>query len=85
MCNGISGFFTKELAKQLNTFTQTGVKVSLLVPESAQIDDWDERCLEENGVTIVKAKRQPGFHDPIDWLYYPPEDLKTDIVIGTGE
>ena len=77
-------FFHTELAKQLAKYTQTGVKVTLLVPQSTQIDDWDKRRLEENGVTIVKAKRRPGFTDPIDWLYYPPEDLKTDIVIGIG-
>ena len=83
-CSGFSSIFHTELAKQLAKFTQRGVEVSLLVPESAPIKDWDKRRLEKNGVTIVKAKRQPGFPDPIDWLYYPPEDLKTDIVIGTG-
>ena len=83
-CDLISSFFLRELARQLATFTQIGVEVSLLVPENTQIDDWGKRSLEENGVTIVKAKRRPGFTDPIDWLYYPPEDLKTDIVIGIG-
>ena len=83
-CDLISSFFPRELARQLATFTQIGVEVSLLVPENTQIDDWSKRSLEENGVTIVKAKRRPGFTVPIDWLYYPPEDLKTDIVIGIG-
>ena len=83
-CDLISSFLLRELARQLATFTQIGVEVSLLVPENTQIDDWGKRSLEENGVTIVKAKRRPGFTDPIDWLYYPPEDLKTDIVIGIG-
>ena len=82
--NGLSSFFREELAKQLAKFTQTGVEVSLLVPESALINDWDKRRLEANGVTIVKAEKRPCFPDPIDWLYYPPEDLKTDIVIGIG-
>ena len=81
---GCSSFFFKELAKQLAKFTQTGVEVSLLVPESVQINDWDKRRVEENGVTIVKAKKQPGFTDPIDWLCYPPEKLKSGIVIGIG-
>ena len=80
-CDGFLSITSVELAKQLAKFTQ--VEVSLLVPESEQIDDWEKRSLEENRVTIVKAKRQPGFH-PIDWLYYPPEKLKTDIVIGIG-
>ena len=82
--NGFCSFFREELAKHLAKFTHTGVEVSLLVPESSQINDWDKRGQEENGVTIIKAKRQPGFTDPIDWLYYQPEDLKTDIVIGIG-
>ena len=81
---GFSSFFLKELAKQLAEFSQTGVEVSFLVPESAQINDWHKRRLEENGVTIVKAKKQPGFTDPIDWLCYPPEKLKSGIVIGIG-
>ena len=83
--HGISSFFPEELAKQLAKFTQIGVEVSFLVPESAQVDDWDKRRLEEDGVTIVKAKRQPGFTDPIDWLCYPPEKLKSGFVIGIGE
>ena len=80
----LSSIFREELAKQLAKCTQTGVEVSLLVPESVQINDWDKRSLEENGVTIVKAKKRPCVTNPIDWLYYQPEDLKTDIVIGIG-
>ena len=83
-CDGIAGCFHAELAKQLAKFTQTGVEVSLLVPESALIYDWDKRRLEANGVTIVKAKKRPCFPDPVDWLYYPPEKLKSGIVIGIG-
>ena len=83
-CNGFLGSFPKELAKQLAKFTQTGVKVSLLVPESLQLNDWDKRSLEENGVTIVKAKKRPCFPDPTDWLCYPPEKLNSGIVIGIG-
>ena len=83
-CSGFSSFFHIELAKQLATFTQTGVKVSLLVPESAPIKDWNKRRLEKKGVTIVKAEKRPCFPDPIDWLCYPPEKLKSGIVIGIG-
>ena len=82
--DGFSSFFPRELAKQLAKFTETGVEISLLVPENEQIYDWEKRSLEENGVTIVKAKRRPGFPDPIDWLCYPPEKLKSGIVIGIG-
>ena len=83
-CSGFSRFFHIELAKQLATFTQTGVKVSLLVPESAPLKDWNKRRLEEKGVTIVEAEKRPCFPDPIDWLCYPPEKLKSGIVIGIG-
>ena len=82
--NRFSSFFLEELAKQLAKFAQTGVEVSLLVPESEQINDWHKRSLEENGVTIVTAKKRPCFPDPIDWLCYPPEKLKSGIVIGIG-
>ena len=82
--NGLSSCFREELANQLAKFTQTGVEVSLLVPESALINDWDKSRLEANGVTIVKAKKRPCFPDPIDWLCYPPEKLKSGIVIGIG-
>ena len=81
-CDWYLSMISVELAKQLAKSTQ--VEVSLLVPESEQIDDLEKRILEKNGVTIVKAKRRPGFTDPIDWLCCPPEDLKTDIVIGIG-
>ena len=83
-CNEFSSFFYEELAKQLGKFTQIGVEVSLLVPESALINDWDKRRLEANGVTVVKAKKRPCFPEPIDWLCYPSEKLKSGIVMGIG-
>ena len=75
--------FIRELAKQLAKFKQ--VQVSVLVPEDTLYNEYEERKAKETGVTIVKAKKQPGFFDSIEWLNYPPADLKTDIVIGVGE
>ena len=75
--------FIRELAKQLAKFKQ--VQVSVLVPEDTCYNEYEERKAKEIGVTIVKAKKQPGFFDSIEWLNYPPADLKTDIVIGVGE
>ena len=75
--------FIRELAKQLAKFKQ--VQVSVLVPEGTCYNEYEERKAKEIGVTIVKAKKQPGFFDSIEWLNYPPADLKTDIVIGVGE
>ena len=78
-----SACFIRELAKELAKFKQ--VQVSLLVPEDTRYNEYEERKAKEIGVTIVKAKKQPGFFDSIEWLNYPPADLKTDIVIGVGE
>ena len=75
--------FIRELAKQLAKFEQ--VQVSVLVPEDTFYYENEERKAKEIGVTIVKAKEQQGFSNPIEWLNYPPADLKTDIVIGFGE
>ena len=79
-----SSIFSMELANQLARFSVKSLQVSVLIPENAYIDQWGVSVAENCGVTIVKAEKQPGFLDPIDWLYYPPEDLKTDIVIGIG-
>ena len=75
--------FIRELAKQLAKFEQ--VQVSVFVPEDTFYNEKEERKAKEIGVTIVKAKEQPGFFDSIEWLNYPPAYLKTDIVIGVGE
>ena len=60
------------------------VKVTYLVPENS-CSEREKRSAALNGVTIVEAKKQPGFDDPTDWLYFPPQDLKTDIVLGLGK
>ena len=75
--------FIRGLAKELAKFKQ--VQVSVLVPEDTRYNESEERKAKEIGVTIVKAKKQLGFFDSIEWLNYPPADLKTDIVIGVGE
>ena len=76
--------FTMQLANQLARSSVKSLQVSVLIPENAYIDQWGMSAAENCGVTIVKAKKKLGFPDPIDWLYFPPEDLKTDIVIGIG-
>ena len=72
----------KELSKQLAKFPH--VKVSVLVPEGS-CDEIDKRNAESLNVTIVEAKKKPGFQNPNDWLHFPPKGLTTDIVIGVGE
>ena len=73
---------TKELSKQLAKFRR--VKVTVLVPEGS-CREIDKRDVESREVTIVEAKKPPGFQNPNDWLRFPPKGLTTDIVIGVGE
>jgi len=75
-------FFAQECAIQLAKSPE--VKVTFLVPENT-CNESDKRDAARNGVTIVEAKEQPGFDDPLDWLYFPPQGLTTDCVIGLGE
>lgn len=74
--------FSQELAIQLAKIP--GVKVTFLVPESS-FSRFFKRQVAVASVAIVEAQEIPGFDDPYDWLYFPPQDLKTDIVVGAGE
>ena len=76
-----SSVFAEDLAIQLAKAPE--VKVTFLVPEN-RCYETKKRDAAQHGVTIVEAKEQPGFDDPTDWLYFPPQDLTTDIVVGTG-
>ena len=73
--------FSQALAIQLAKLPN--VKVTLLVPENSYISSFFKRQAVI-GVSIVEAQKIPGFDDPDDWLYFPPQDLKTDVVVGAG-
>ena len=45
---------------------------------------WEEASEQYIRFRLVKAKKRPGFDDPLDWLMFPPEGFKTDIVVGMG-
>ena len=77
-----SMFFSQDLALQLAKIPN--VKVTFLVPENSYIYSFCKREATIAGFTIVEAQKIPGFDDPDDWLYFPPQDLKTDIVVGAG-
>ena len=77
-----SSLLSRQLAIQFAKFPQ--VQVTVLVPEDS-CSKWQKREAASCGVTIVEAKKRPGFDDPVDWLHFPPQDLTTDIVIGAGE
>ena len=72
--------FNRKLAIHLSKHPK--VEVSLLVPEGT-CKDKDKREAQKCGVTVVEAKKWPGY-DPFAWLSFPPQDLRTDIVVGHG-
>ena len=57
------------------------VNVTLLVPQSSCSEE-DRRDAEKQNIVIREAESQPGYHDPLDWLSVPPENLAIDIVLG---
>ena len=78
-----SAFLTRKLAIHLAKFPE--VKVQFLVPEKSCSERHKKDAASRYGVTIVEAREQPGFDEPTDWLYCPPQDFTTDIVVGAGE
>jgi len=72
----------RELAIHLSLHPK--VKVSLLVPEGACNDEDKREVDEKYGITVVDAKKRPGY-DRLDWLSFPPEDLSMNIVVGHGK
>ncbi len=58
------------------------VEVTFLVPEGA-CTDVHKKAAQRYGITVVEAKERPGY-DRLDWLSFPPEDLRMDVVIGHG-
>ena len=79
-----SAICTAQLAKQFAKVLIKGIQVSVFVRGNTHIDQWGMSDAESCGVTIVKAKRQPGLPNSIDWMYFSPADLETDVVIGIG-
>ena len=70
----------RELAIQLSQHTEA--RVSLLVPEGCCTDE-DKREAQCYGITVVQAKKRPGY-DALDWLSVPPKDHEMDVVVGHG-
>ena len=79
-----SAIFTAQLAKQFAKVLIKGIQVSVFVPGNTHIDQWGMSDAENCGITIVKAKKQPGLPNSIDWMYFSPADLETDVVVGIG-
>ena len=69
----------RELAIQLAKFS--GIEVTFFLPECS---DEDEKAAASHSVSILKAVRRPGYHNELDWLSFPPENLRIHVVVGHG-
>ena len=58
------------------------VEVTLLVPQSACSEE-EKRAAQSHKIVIKEAERLPAY-DSLDWLSFPSEDLKIDVVVGHG-
>ena len=67
-----------ELAIQLAKFSC--VKVTFFLPKCS---DEDKKAADKHGISILEAVRLPGFNE-LDWLSFPPEHLRIDVVVGHG-
>ena len=75
-------YLSKELAIQLAKHSR--VEVSLLVPHKSMSEE-DKQYVCSCGISIVEARAHPGFPDPIDWLYFPPNDFLTHMVVALDD
>ncbi|XP_078383044.1 uncharacterized protein LOC144665651 [Oculina patagonica] len=70
----------RELA--IHLAKQPRVDVTFFVPEGA-CTDVHKNAAQRNGITVIEAKERPGY-DRLDWLSFPSQDLRMDVVIGHG-
>ena len=68
----------RELAIQLAKFSD--VKVTFFLPKCS---DEDKRAADGHCISILEAARRPGYNE-LDWLSFPPEHFKIDVVVGHG-
>ena len=66
------------MAIQLAKFPN--VEVTVFLPKCF---DGNKAEALSHGISIVEAKRRPGFEE-LDWLSFPPKRLKMDVVVGHG-
>ena len=68
----------RELAIQLAKFSC--IEVTFFLPKCS---DKDKEAATSHGISILEAKRRPAY-DELDWLSFPPENLRIDVVVGHG-
>ena len=76
--NGWVSTMIRELAIQLAKLSCVHITLFLL-----NCTDNDIKVAKSHGISIVKAKRRPGYNK-VDWLSFPPGNLKIDVVVGHG-
>ena len=69
----------RELAIQLAKFSY--VEVTFFLPKCSEED---KKAAANHGISILEAKRRPGYRDELDWLSFPPEHWRIDVVVGHG-
>ena len=68
----------RELAIQLAKCPD--VEITFFLPKCSQEDKKDAH---QHNVKIVEAKPRYGI-EALDWLYFAPEDLQIDVIVGHG-
>ena len=68
----------RELAIQLAKFPE--VKITYFLPKCSD-EEKNEAC--RHGITVLEATPQLGYEE-LDWLSFPPEDLRMDFIVGHG-
>ena len=68
----------RELAIQLAKCPE--VEITFFLPICSPKD---KRLAFKHNVKIVEATPMPGF-ESLDWLFFPPDDLQIDIIVGHG-
>ena len=69
----------RELAIQLAKFSS--VEVTLFLPKCS---DEDKKAAASHSVSLLRAVERPGYIDKLDWLSFPPKNLRIDVVVGHG-
>ncbi|XP_068724936.1 uncharacterized protein [Montipora capricornis] len=69
----------RELAIQLAKFPD--VKVTFVLPKCSHESKKEAQC---HCISIVEAERLAGYHEELDGLGFPPENLHVDLVVGHG-
>ena len=67
---------SRELAIQLAKFPN--VEVTVFLPKCF---DGNKAEALSHGISIVEAERLVGYHEELDWLSFPPENLQIDVVV----